>query len=55
MCYCDIFKVSLKYFFIYGTVNLTFFTLHYITLHYITLHYIIISLTENCGGMYFKK
>ena len=29
--YCDICKVSLKYFFIYGTLNLTF----YITLHYI--------------------
>ena len=25
--YCDICKVSLKYFFIYGTLNLTFFTL----------------------------
>jgi len=35
--YCDICIVSLKYFFIYGTLNLTF--LHYITLHYITLHY----------------
>ena len=30
--YCDICKVFLKYFFfIYGTLNLTFFTLHYIT------------------------
>jgi len=29
--YCDICIVSLKYFFIYGTLNLTF----YITLHYI--------------------
>ena len=28
--YCDICIVSLKYFFIYGTLNLTF----YITLHY---------------------
>jgi len=35
--YCDICIVSLKYFFfIYGTLNLTF--LHYITLRYITLH-----------------
>jgi len=33
MLYCDICIVSLKYFFTYGTLNLTFFTLHYITLH----------------------
>ena len=30
--YCDICIVSLKYFFTYGTLNLTFFTLHYITM-----------------------
>ena len=34
MCYCDIFTVSLKYFFYLRHFKLDFFTLHYITLQY---------------------
>jgi len=37
--YCDICIVSLKYFFTYGTLNLTFF---YITLHYVVMVMVVV-------------